>query len=212
VNENNVKVFASYSTAFVTPTLSEIFTKLPTIDELLPEEDMTLEAGFEFNLAKNIALNATYFYREETNKIGYDPLTYQTINDLGIFYANGLETEITFKASDKLKLLANYTYVDRDESLLLKIPQNKFFVKANYNLGASTFTSLSYRFVDETKDFGNVDLSSYNLVDFFINHSILENKVTFYGNVTNVFNENFQEIAGYTTRGRNYNLGIRVRF
>ena len=132
----------------------------------------------------NFSLNGTYFYREETNKIGYDPTTFQTINDLGTFTAKGIEAEVTYKATEKLRLLANYTFIDRDESLLLKIPQNKFFIKADYNLFSSTFTSLSYRFVDETKDFGNVDLASYNLVDFFINHSLLENTVTFYGSVT----------------------------
>ena len=210
IAENDIKVFASYSTAFVAPTLSEIFTKLPTLDELLPEEDVTLEGGFDVALGNKINLSATYFYREETNKIGYDPATYQTINDLGTFSAKGLETEISYKASQKLNLLANYTYIDRDENLLLKIPQNKFFIKADYNLFPQTFTSLSYRFVDETKDFGNVDLASYSLVDFFINHSLLENKVTFYGSVTNIFNEDFQEIAGFTTRGRNYNLGLKI--
>lgn len=210
IAENDIKVFASYSTAFVAPTLSEIFTKLPTLDELLPEEDVTIEGGFDVALGNKINLSATYFYREETNKIGYDPATYQTINDLGTFSAKGLETEISYKASQKLNLLANYTYIDRDENLLLKIPQNKFFIKADYNLFPQTFTSLSYRFVDETKDFGNVDLASYSLVDFFINHSLLENKVTFYGSVTNIFNEDFQEIAGFTTRGRNYNLGLRI--
>lgn len=212
IDENIVKLFASYSTAFVTPTLSEIFTKLPTIDELLPEEDVTIEGGFEINLAKNIYFNATYFYREETNKIGYDPATYQTINDLGTFSAKGIEAEVTYKASDKLSLLANYTFIDRDESLLLKIPQNKFFLKADYQLFPATFTSLNYRFVDKTKDFGDVDLASYNLVDFFINHSLLENTVTFYGSITNIFNEDYQEIAGFTTRGRNYNLGIKLQF
>ena len=210
IAENDIKVFASYSTAFVAPTLSEIFTKLPTLDELLPEEDVTVEGGFDVAIGNKINLSATYFYREETNKIGYDPATYQTINDLGTFSAKGLETEISYKASQKLNLLANYTYIDRDENLLLKIPQNKFFIKADYNLFPQTFTSLSYRFVDETKDFGNVDLASYSLVDFFINHSLLENKVTFYGSVTNIFNEDFQEIAGFTTRGRNYNLGLRI--
>lgn len=210
IAENDIKVFASYSTAFIAPTLSEIFTKLPTLDELLPEEDVTIEGGFDVALGNKINLSATYFYREETNKIGYDPATYQTINDLGTFSAKGLETEISYKASQKLNLLANYTYIDRDENLLLKIPQNKFFIKADYNLFPQTFTSLSYRFVDETKDFGNVDLASYSLVDFFINHSLLENKVTFYGSVTNIFNEDFQEIASFTTRGRNYNLGLKI--
>ena len=211
INEHNIKLFASYSTAFITPTLSEIFTKLPSIDELLPEETTTVEGGFDIDLGDKLTFNATYFYREETNKIGYDPNTFQTINDLGTFSAKGFETEVIYNVTNSLKLLANYTYIDRDENLLLKIPQNKFFVKANYNLGKNTFTSLSYRWVDETQDFGNVALDSYNLFDFFINHSILENKVTFYGSLTNILNEDFQEIAGFTTRGRNYNLGVKVQ-
>lgn len=212
ISENDFKVFTSYSTAFVAPTLSEIFTKLPTVNELLPEEDITIEGGFDVTLGSKININATYFYREETNKIGFDPTTFQTINDLGTFLARGLETEISYTANEKLRFLANYTYIDRDENLLLKIPQNKFFLKADYNLSPQTFTSLSYRFVDETKDFGNVDLDAYSLVDFFINHSLLENTVVFYGSVTNIFNEDFQEIAGFTTRGRNYNLGFRLLF
>ena len=210
--DSDAKIFASYSTAFVTPTLSEIFTKLPSIDALLPEEDVTIEGGFELIFSKKLVLNATYFHREETNKIGYDPISYQTMNDFGTFSAKGVETEITFKASDKMQLSANYTFIDRDESLLLKIPQNKFFVKAAYHLLTDTFTSLSYRFVDATKDFGNVALPSYQLVDFFVHHQLLEDTVTFYGSVTNLFNEDFQEIAGYTTRGRNYNIGLRLQF
>ncbi|WP_334058199.1 TonB-dependent receptor plug domain-containing protein [Polaribacter sp. P097] len=211
INEHNIKVFASYSTAFITPTLSEIFTKLPSIDELLPEETTTVEGGFVIALGDKLTFNGTYFYREETNKIGYDPNTFQTINDLGTFSAKGFETEVIYNVTNSFKLLANYTYIDRDENLLLKIPQNKFFIKANYNLGKNTFTSFSYRWVDETQDFGNVALDSYNLFDFFINHSILENKVTFYGSLTNILNEDFQEIAGFTTRGRNYNLGVKIQ-
>ena len=211
INNNLIKVFTSYSTAFVTPTLSEIFTKLPSIGELLPEEDTTIEGGFDITLSKKFNINATYFYREETNKIGYDPTTFQTINDLGTFLARGFETEVNFKMNSKLSFLANYTHINRDENLLLKIPQNKFFIKADYKLTNSTFTSLSYRYVDETTDFGNVSLDAYNLVDFFLNHSLLDGKVTFYGSITNIFNENFQEIVGFTTRGRNYSLGLNIK-
>lgn len=211
INNNLIKVFTSYSTAFVTPTLSEIFTKLPSIGELLPEEDTTIEGGFDITLSEKFNINATYFYREETNKIGYDPTTFQTINDLGTFLARGFETEVNFKMNSKLSFLANYTHINRDENLLLKIPQNKFFIKADYKLTNSTFTSFSYRYVDETSDFGNVSLDAYNLVDFFINHSLLDGKVTFYGSITNIFNENFQEIAGFTTRGRNYCLGLNIK-
>ena len=83
-------------------------------------------------------------------------------------------------------------------------------MKVDYQLFPETFTAISYRFVDETKDFGNVVLPSYNLVDIFINHQLLNGKMMFFGNITNIFNENFQEIAGFTTRGRNYNLGLKI--
>jgi len=211
IQEHPVKLFASYSTSFITPTLSEIFTKLPSINELLPEENVTIEGGFDITLSDVLTINATYFQREETNKIGYDPATFQTINDLGNFSAKGFETEITYIFSENLKLLANYTFIDRDENLLLKIPQNKFFIRGNFNLTKNTYTSLSFRWVDETKDFGNSVLEAYSLFDFFINHSVLQNKVTFYGSVTNILNEKFQEIAGFTARGRNYNLGIKIK-
>ena len=134
-----------------------------------------------------------------------------TINDVGTFFARGIESEISYKPAKKVNLLANFTHINRAENLLLKIPQNTFFAKVDYQLFSETFTSISYRFVDETKDFGNIDLPSYSLIDFFINHRLLNEKVTFYGSVTNIFNENFQEIAGFTARGRNWNLGLKIQ-
>ena len=207
---SKAKVFTSYSTAFVTPTLSEIFTKLPSIDELLPEEDITIETGFELIFSPKFSVNSTFFYREETNKIGYDSTTFQTINDIGTFFARGIESEIAYKPFKNTNVLANFTHINRAENLLLKIPKNTFFMKVDYQLFPETFTAISYRFVDETKDFGNVVLPSYNLVDIFINHQLLNGKMMFFGNITNIFNENFQEIAGFTTRGRNYNLGLKI--
>ncbi|WP_369049213.1 TonB-dependent receptor plug domain-containing protein [Tenacibaculum sp. UWU-22] len=207
----DIKLFASYSTAFVTPTLSDIFTKSPTIEELQPEKDATVETGFEVNLTHKLTFNGTYFYREETDKIGYDSQTYKTINELGTFNAKGFETEINYNPFKKLQIIVNYTYVDRDESLMLKIPKNKLGIKLNYKISPSTFTSLSYKYVDATKDYGNVDLPSYNLFDFFINQKIIHNKVTLFACLTNIFNENYQEAADYTTRGRNYNLGLKIK-
>ncbi|SNR16200.1 TonB-dependent receptor plug domain-containing protein [Tenacibaculum jejuense] len=210
--KNNVKVFASYSTAFVTPTLAEIFNKLPSVDELQPEKDVTIEGGFELALADKLTLNGTYFYREETDKIGFDPSTFQSINDLGTFLARGIETEITYKPIKDVLLRGNYTYIDREESLLLKIPQHKFGVAVDYKPFAKTNTSLSYKFVDETTDFGNAFLDSYSVLDFFVNHTLYKDKVTLFGSVTNILNEDYQEIAGFSTRGRNINVGLKIRF
>jgi len=209
---SNLKLLASYNTAFVTPTLQEIFNKLPSIDELNPEKDVMIEGGFEWSLPNKLSLNAVYFYREETDKIGFDFTTFQTLNDEGTFIARGVETEATYLPFNKLSLTINYGYIHRDESLLLKIPKHKVGLNVAYKLNRSTQLSLNCKFVDATHDFGDVPLPSYRLADLFLNHMLIENRLTVFGSVTNFFNEDYQEIAGFSTRGRNFKLGLKLKF
>ena len=210
--ESNLKLLASYNTAFVTPTLQEIFNKLPTIDELNPEKDVMFEGGFEWSLSNKLSINALYFYREETDKIGFDFTTFQTVNDEGTFIARGIETEVIYSPFEALSLSINYGHIHRDESLLLKIPKHKVGLNAAYKLNMNTQLSLNSKFVDSTSDFGGIALPSYRLVDLFLNHMLIENKLTVFGSVTNLFNEDYQEIAGFSTRGRNYKLGLKLKF
>lgn len=209
---SNLKIFASYSTAFVTPTLQEIFNKLPSIDELNPEKDITIEGGLDWSLSKKLSFNAVYFYREETDKIGFDFTTFQTVNDEGIFIARGIETNAQYSPFTSLSLSIDYGYIHRDESLLLKIPKHKVGLNLNYKLNPNTQLSLNSKFVGATSDFGDVTLSSYRLVDMFLNHMLIKNRLTVYGSVTNMFNEEYQEIAGFSTRGRNIKLGLKLKF
>ncbi|MDJ0645590.1 MAG: TonB-dependent receptor [Flavobacteriaceae bacterium] len=209
---SNLKVFGSYSTAFVTPTLQEIFNKLPTIEELNPEEVFTVEGGFDYKVSDKFSINGVYYYREETNKIGFDFTTFQTINDLGTFVARGIEAEALFTPSEDLQITTSYGYINRDESLLLKIPKHKVNVNIGYEFSRATFVSLNGKFVDATDDFGGITLPSYRVIDLFANHKLIDKRLTLFTAVTNLFNEDFQEIAGFSTRGRNYELGLRLNF
>ena len=210
--DSNLKLLASYSTAFVAPTLQEIFNKLPSIDKLNPEYDITMEGGFEMYISPKFFFNTVYFYREETDKIGFDYVSYQTINDIGKFFARGVESEVIYSPLNTLSFTLNYAYIHRDKSLLLKIPQHKIGVKMVYKLNDKTQMSLHGKFVDKTSDFGGVELPSYRIVDAFMNHTLIDHRLTVFGSITNVLNENYQEIAGFSTRGRNYKLGVRLHF
>lgn len=211
-NKNSLKIFGSYSTAFIAPTLHEIFNKLPTLDALNPEKDKTLEGGFEWQFSNKFSMNVVYFYREETDKIGYDLTTFQTINDTGTFLARGFETEIQYSPYDKLAMNINYGYIDREESLLLKIPKHKVSLNVSYTINKSAQFSFQGKFVDATQDFGGIALPSYRVIDIFANHKLIADRCTLFASITNIFNEDFQEIAGFTTRGRNYKLGIKLNF
>jgi vitamin B12 transporter len=201
----------TYSTAFVAPTLQEIFNKLPSVNKLLPEKDNMLEGGFELTVSNKLVFNAIYFYRKESDKIGFDFNTFQTINDLGSFYANGLEAELDLKINKHLSFNANYGYIDRDPSLLLKIPSNTISIKMSYSAEKTNY-SVNGKFVDSTNDFGNVSLPSYRMVDFFINRKVINNRLALFASVTNLFNEEFQEIFGFSTKGRNYKIGLQLNF
>jgi vitamin B12 transporter len=55
-----------------------------------------------------------------------------------------------------------------------------------------------------------VILKSYNLLDFYISQNILDNKMKLFANVANIFNEDYQELYGYSTKGRNFNVGFSL--
>ena len=57
-----------------------------------------------------------------------------------------------------------------------------------------------------------VSLKSYSLLDFYVSHRIINNKLTLFANITNILNEDYQELYGYTTKGRNVNIGFNLSF
>ncbi|WBX70120.1 TonB-dependent receptor plug domain-containing protein [Tenacibaculum retecalamus] len=210
LEDKNLKLFASYGTAFITPTLTEIFNRADNIDELTPEKDFTIEGGFEFDVLDNLTLNATYFYREETDKVAYSAGRY--LNNIGTFNLKGIEAGVIYKPLKKLSILADYTYVNFKGGVsIINLPKQKFGASVNYQLASKTFVNAAYRYTGERETFGGI-LDSYSIIDFFINHKVIKDKVTFFGSVTNLLNENFQDVNAYTARGRNYNLGLKVRF
>jgi len=106
-----LKVLASYSTAFITPSLYQLYSEYGNT-KLTPEENTTVEAGFETQLfSKKLSLNAVAFYREQDNSIGFyfDNITFEGsyINIAGINKAKGVETEVKFDITSKLTVKGN---------------------------------------------------------------------------------------------------------
>ena len=135
------------------------------------------------------------------------------------FTASGFELNADYKFTNSLRLRANATYTKVEEDLSLRIPELKINVKLNYQVCDATFMSLSYQFNDKREDaFYNsttfateaVRLESYSLLDFYISHKLVNNKVTLFANITNLLNTDYQELHGYTTKGRNVNIGFNL--
>lgn len=219
-----IKALASYSTAYITPSLFQLFEPSFGNTDLQPEENATLEIGAELNIKNKAMFNVVYFNRTETNFIDFIDLgnfVFQYNNIDESFTASGIEFTGNYKLNRDLKISVNATYTKVEDDLNLRIPELKVNAKLNYQLSENTFVSLSYQFNDEREDaFFNsttfesevVNLKSYSLLDFYVSHKIINDKLMLFVNLTNIFNADYQELFGYTTKGRNVNLGFNLSF
>ena len=57
----------------------------------------------------------------------------------------------------------------------------------------------------------NVENESFNLFNLNVNQKI-NNKIETYLNVGNLFNTSYVDVVGYTTKPRNYTLGVSYKF
>ncbi|MEN8886223.1 MAG: TonB-dependent receptor plug domain-containing protein [Winogradskyella sp.] len=217
-----VKGLASYSTAFITPSLFQLFEPSFGNPELEPEENQTIEVGAEVSLKDKATFSLVYFNRNEDNFISFvdtGGFVFQYQNTDQSFTASGLEFVAQAKIIKNLDLNVNATYTSLDEDLSLRIPEIMINTRLDYSVSSSTQMSLSYQYNDAREDsvFNNVTfqndavtLDAFGLLDFNISHKILNSKMTVFANVTNIFNEDFQELFGFATRGRGVNLGFNL--
>ena len=213
--KNPVRLLASYSTAYITPSLYQLYDAYSGNIRLEPEENSTVEAGFEIQLwSKKITLNTVAFLRNEKNAIDVDAnFVYYNID--GKNKAKGIETSISLVVTSKLFMNANYTFNELDEPLQRLNPKHKVNAAVNYQFTNRFFAGINYQYLSSRIDaFGYppqfVKLDAYRLFNGTFKYELIKNRLTVFGAATNIFNEEFVENIGYSTRGRNFKLGLNI--
>ena len=223
INGHHFKLLSSYSTAFITPSLFQLFAPGFGNENLEPQEDRTIEGGMTWHY-KNLKLSIVYFNRDQKNTIDYvvtDPYTfegeYQNLNSTS--EVQGVEIELSLRFGEKVDLQANYTFTELKEGFLFRIPKHKVNTRINYSFLPSTMAFLAYRYnSDRTSPFFNDDftanriLSSYQLIDLGINHELIKDRMRIFFNVDNLLNEDYEELYRFSTLGRNYKFGFSLNF
>jgi len=222
--EINLKLISSYSTAFIAPSLYQLFSDYG-FTNLAPETNRTFEFGFESKLGQQWGLSAVYYNRVEENKVIFLNLPTPPYgiyaNALENIDVSGIEADVTFTISKELTTTVGYAFVDKTSDIDY-IPKNKltasFVANPIKNLAISTmFKNVGERSLfDGFGSFGeagkDVILPSYSLLDMNVNYKVLQGKVLLFGSITNLLNEDYEETIGFNTRGRNFKMGIRIQF
>ena len=220
--ETSVKLLTSYSTAFIAPSLYQLYDGYSGNIDLNPETNQTFEVGFDATFKENIQFDVVYFNRKEVDAIIYNNTTYSYGNSSSD--ASGLELNFRVAATSFLSINSSYTYIDSNnlEEFNDYIPANKFVTGIDITPFENAFLNFTYRNVGERTIFDrygsfgtlgdDVILEEYQVLDFMANYKVLEDTVTFFIAATNLLNEDYDDIFGYETRGRNYKVGVRLQF
>lgn len=214
-NNGYTRIFGSYSTAFVAPSIQDLFSSFGN-PELDAQESATFELGVEYK-NNNFTINGVIYSRDVDNIIIFDPLRFILVNGADT-KISGFELNTKFDLVKNLGVNANFTHTINDDPAL-RIPKYKGNIGINYLISQDTSFNLDYQYVSDRddQDFRNflnvqdVVLEAYTLLDFGARH-VLTDGITVFANVTNLLNEDYQEIFGFSTRGRNYRLGLRFDF
>ncbi len=204
-----VKLFGSYSTSFIAPTLFHLYGDFGANSDLDPEENSTLEAGIGFKLNSDLRISGLFFSREEKNTVVWINGGYLNAEEL--LNARGVELEFETTLIDNVSLQSTYTFVEYKEDLARRIPKHKVNVQLGYDVSKTTFASLSYQYTHQRFEASFLPLlESFNLYNFYISHTALNNKIKFFAGIDNLLNEAYEDVPGYATKGRNMRLGFQL--
>lgn len=209
-----VKLLGSYATSYITPNLTQLFGAFGGNPNLEPEENTTIEGGVELKLDNTFRISTLYFDRNETNAIGFDA-NFTSINVADEIDSNGVEVEATWLPWNNVSVNANYTFTERKGDNAIRIPKHKANLSLWYQFSESTNASLDYAYTGERFDtdfntFSDIALEPFSLLNFAIRHELIKNKLNVFLNADNLLNEDYRELLGFTTRGRNFRLGFSL--
>jgi len=214
------KLFAEWGSAFIAPSLSQLFGPFGPNPELLPETNRTTSVGLELVKNNRTEYTLSFYSRSETNRMIYalidaDTYSYQYLNTDEQFKAKGLEFFMRQVLSKQLSTTLNYTFTELDREVL-RLPKHKVNIQLQATINAQSTASLNYHYVSSRLDtdfstFENKSLDAYGLFDLSYSKALSE-KSRISLRLSNLLNTEFVEIIGFTTQGRNLSLGYQVSF
>jgi len=211
LDQAQVKFLGSISTAFIAPSLFQLYDTYSGNANLAPEETQSIELGAVFELDDANA-SLVYFQRQEDPKIVYDFTTYAYANAPSDVVFQGVEFSYANQVYDVVDLRLNYTFTELKEGDLLRLPKHSLNAQLGIPLSASEGLNAVFTHRGERQAVDTSLLDAYNIVDLSYAKTFGEGNLTARFWVSNLFDAEYVEIANFTTKGRNFRLGLNYNF
>lgn len=222
------KLFGTIGSAFKAPSLYQLFSQYGNVD-LKPETTTSYEAGFDWQLIKNMLSFNTVFYKYDAKDVIYFkslPSPPYGVYENGAFQKDkGFESTLSLNL-DKLNASAYLAYVTgkqtdaagKETNNLYRRPKNTLGLAVSYQFCDSFSAGINYKYtgartdVKFNPDFTSrvVTLKHYNLVDAHLQYTVSK-RIGLFADLNNLFDEKYVDWVGYNTRGFNFMAGIKYQ-
>ncbi len=223
IEKTNTTLKASYGTGFRAPSLFELYSSYGS-ETLKPEESKGWDIGFEQSFAnERVRFGVNYFDMVFDNRIGFNMTTWLYDQLEGDTKVKGVESFVSWMPTDDLNFTLNYTYNDTEDpngNKLVRRPENKVHLNTNYRFLQKAMVNLDFFWVgDREANSSSADmngnsvetLGAYTVVNLSASYDVT-NHIKIYGNVDNVFDEEYEEAWSYATPGRSAYVGMKFTY
>jgi vitamin B12 transporter len=234
VKETDTRVKGSWGQGFRAPAFNELFfpafPPCPAFGNpnLKPEDSTSWDGGVEQHLwDRRVRLAATYFHIDFTNLIQStltDPVNFCfQAQNVGKARSEGVELEGSVMPIDGLVLSVAYTYTDTEDRTtgnpLPRVAPNALSVTGTWEpLPGLTFSgevlvlSSQFEAASQPRNQGYTVVNAAAAYRLPIKRWGFLSNITLHIRATNLFNENYSEVAGFPTLGTHVVAGIRATF
>jgi vitamin B12 transporter len=225
IEKTATRVKGSIGTGYKAPSLYQLYAPESFFGpignaDLDPERSLGWDFGFEQTLLDGLmAVDVTYFNNRIKDQIDF-VVGYQNVSRVE---TEGVEVSARVSPSDVLDLTLSYTYTSAEDKTsgerLIRVPQDRGALRADWRPTGKINLSSTVRYVGSFDD-RYFDMSMFAVVDTKVDASVvvdvagsydLSDRVQVYGRIDNLFDENYEEIAGYGTAGLSAYGGVRIQ-
>ena len=221
-SETDTHIFTNWGEGFKAPSVFQLTfdcsfcaapQTLPRVD-LRPETSDAWEAGIEQGFSGDAAtLRVTYFDQKITDLIDF--AFTEGYSNIAAARLKGVEVSFDLAFSGTMNFISNYTYTSaKDRSTderLIRRPESQFYAGLDWQVSEPFSTNISVTHTGGAPDSGDQFIESWTRVDVRAAYKISDN-IELYGRIDNLFDGNYQQVAGYGTPGISSFFGIRGSF
>lgn len=232
--DDTLTLRGAVGTGYRAPAVDELYGDYAAFDfvgnpDLVPEESLSAEIGFDKRFAGGASLSATLFSIELENEISFvscpftdpanldfscQPGTISTLeNQPGTSTRRGLELAADMPVTDSLNIFGNYTYLDAkdaDGGKANRVPRHDLTLGASASFGDRLSGIAAVQHVADYRD-GSVAMDDYTVANATLTYQ-LNDRAEAYLRVENLFDSEYQVLNGYGTSDRAFYVGLRASF